>query len=255
MSIADIEAMDDISDLRDAPLPSAGSVSWSVKDFRRIIAPFLNRAPKDWPPGSLRIELLSSREYPPHNALCLEEITFLVSSLRNYEENYRDSPGCWRYDSLSVPVQDLHEIVKPLIEAGVSNWTPALIEPAVEILRGRNSVDSRNATAEALEAWWTFQELWVPYVTEHPDLQRKLDPYFIVLDIGGGVPAGLQGHIANYPPAGCAFGAPVPLNGSNFVFASPSRQAAAHFVGTLQVNMPGLRAWITQGNIAAPTYT
>ena len=123
------------------------------------------------------------------------------------------------------------------------------------MLRGRNSVDARNASAAAVEAWWAFQELWVPYVTERPELQRKLDPYYVIIDIGNGVPVGLVGHINNYTPAGCAFPAPVPVDGSNFLFSTPSRQAAAHFVGTLQGNMPGLRAWITQGNIAAPTYT
>ena len=183
MSIADMESMNDIKDLIKDADPS---LPWNVHDFRRIAEPLLKRHPSEWPLASCRVDLLTSRPPPDSTLLQNGEVDFVQKKVITYQTKYlrppRDCllPG----DASKVHVNDVFKVIKVLMPFTTSSeWSAHDVAHVVKTLRGKSMVDGRNAEEGAIPAWFSFLELWVPYVTERPKLQRILDPFLVVIDI------------------------------------------------------------------------
>jgi hypothetical protein len=253
MSITEIESMHDIHDLT---TENNYSLPWSVHDFRRIIQPLIKRHPSEWPLASCRVDLLTSRPPPDSTLLEKDEVELVEKTIITYQTKYLRPPrGCLlRGDASKVHVNDVFKVIKVLMPFSTSSeWSEHDVTRIVMTLRGKSMVDGRNAEEGAIAAWFAFLELWVPYVTERPKLQRILDPFFVIVDVGQRVPATLAATIASYPPDGSPQAAPLPLDGSNFVFSCATHAYALHFAGFIY-GREGLRCWVTQGNIAPPIY-
>jgi hypothetical protein len=126
----------------------------------------------------------------------------------------------------------------------------------VALLRGRSSLDGRQASAAADSAWWAFTDRWAAFLVEHPRWQREMDPYWVILDVlGTPVPITCVPAMAAYlPPAGAPMTTLTPgLNGNAFFRAFATVTEARHFMGWMQGRCPGLRMWL-MGNVNAPVY-
>jgi hypothetical protein len=219
------------------------------------VAPLMTLDPKDWPIRSERIDLLD-RKYIAEDTIAGKALKdFLERDLVVYNESFRyPAKGCLRTDSPAVHVDILNPLLTPLMDAPSSKWSEAAVEALVKELAGRSEIICVDATPGAVDNWFDFLTMWEPYVHAHPDIARRLDPFYVIIDVFGVVaPATLAPAIASYPPVGSTAPALTPgLNGSAYVIPFAALGDARHFVGFIQGRVNGLRAWITSGNITPP---
>jgi hypothetical protein len=260
MSVEQFETLDDVADLvafADGAHKNGLDVTaaWPPEAALRIIGPLLNRSPKDWPCESRRIELLER--------LLLDEASaprqireFMRGPLIEYHANWRvPSNSCLWQAHVTHSLNSVFPIIKPMVDKPSKEWTDTEVEAAVQLLGGGPSLDGREATPEADDAWWRFVDKWSDFLCENPAIKRRVDPFWVFIDVlGVAPPPALAGALAGFPPvAGAAAGAGSGLNGSAYVLPFGTREDARHFIGWLQGSVPGLRAWLTN-NIVAPVY-
>ena len=142
-----------------------------------------------------------------------------------------------------------------MVDKPIKEWTDSEVEAAVQLLGGGPSLDGREATPEADDAWWSFVDKWSEFLCENPAIKRKVDPFWVFIDVlGVAPPPALAGALAAFSPVpGAAAAAGPGLNGSAYVLPFGNLGDARHFIGWLQGSVPGLRAWLIN-NIAAPVY-
>ena len=260
MSVEKFEALDDVADLvsfADGAHKGGLNVTatWPPEAVLRIIAPLLNRPPKDWPCESRRIELLE-RLLVDETSAPRRVREFLQGPLLKYHTHWRvPSKSCLWQAHVTHSLNSILPIIKPMVDKPSKEWTGSEVEAAVQLLGGGPSLDGREATPEADDAWWQFVDKWSDFLCENPAVKRRVDPFWVFIDVlGAAPPPALAGVLARFPPvAGAAVGAGPGLNGSPYVLPFGTRDSARHFIGWLQGSVPGLRAWLTS-NVVAPVY-
>lgn len=266
-SLLDIEAMEDISDIR----PSKNE--WTSEECVRILQPFMKLPPAKWPVASERIRFFEMAAVPSDATTAVRD--FVVEReppsepgpLQAYNEKYRDCSCLLRSHETLYPLE-VAEQLRPLADKRVQDWSKAEIGVAVALLKGAPSVDFAKkqgvATVKDGEDVWTrFVDKWEVFLAENPRVKREVDPFLVIIDVFGATPAmvaDVNAARAAYPPGGRGPSSPLPplsasLNGRDFIFPFQDRQHAQHFIGWMQGRIGGLRCWLTRGSLAVnPDY-
>eukprot|EP00287_Rhodomonas_sp_CCMP768_P012671 CAMPEP_0196719560 /NCGR_PEP_ID=MMETSP1091-20130531/2515_1 /TAXON_ID=302021 /ORGANISM="Rhodomonas sp., Strain CCMP768" /LENGTH=282 /DNA_ID=CAMNT_0042060539 /DNA_START=80 /DNA_END=928 /DNA_ORIENTATION=+ len=254
--LQDIEEMRDIADLKSDCEDAAKALDgWKEEEIRRIAAPLLQLAPECWPCRSRRIELLQMRYFPEDLPEDLKQ--WIAGDLQTYLENYKEAASaCMFRTNQLLPLDDFAVVARKLLVKRTSEWTKDEVMEVIEFLKGCPSVDARTGTGDSANIYVDFMDLWAPYAFSRPWIQRAVDPYYVVINcFGAAPPAGLAATIAAYPPplspAPALLGG---LNGCGYIFPFASSTDARQFIGWVQNAHPGLRIWLTVGNIAPPIY-
>jgi hypothetical protein len=218
----------------------------------RIISPLLHRSPKEWPCELLE-RLLVDEESVPKSAQ-----SFMQGPLLEYHANWRvPSRLCLWQAHVTHSLNGVYSVIKPMVDKPSSEWTEGEVEAAVQLLGlgGGPSLDGRGVSQEADDAWWRFVDKWSKFLVEHPAIQRRVDPFWVIIDLlGVSAPPALAGALAGFPPAsGLAVGPGPGLNGSAYFLPFAAGADARHFIGWLQASVPGLRARLTK-NVSAPVF-
>lgn len=168
-------------------------------------------------------------------------------------ENVGDN--CLWQANVTYSMKTILDVVAPMIHKASKDWTDSEIESAVQVLGGGPSIEAAGASNEEMSDWGIFVEKWETFVYQNPAILRRVDPFYVIIDVfGAPPPAALAGAVAAFPPAGSAFPGPGPgLNGSPYILPFARLEYASYFVGHIQNSCPGLRAWVTR-NVMAPIH-
>ena len=263
ISAVEFESLDDVADLVEFSKHADKNpkvVSWTVNDAMRIIRPFIGLAPQDWPTESERVQLLLSLEVPDSKAP-KELLDFMSGPLEEYEAKWMfPVDGCLSRAHITISLNDIFSVIKPLAEKEWCAWTEDEVENVVQVLGGGPAIDAQGVTPEADSAWWQFYDKWEQYLINNPAIKRRVDPYCVFINVMGKIPPpGLDASFQQYPPRNVvaalrAAGAlSPPVNGCLYVRSFATQAAASHFVGWMQSRFADLRAWVTKGG-AMPVY-
>ncbi len=260
IDMVQLESLEDVADLvefSNQAYENPKIVSWTVNDAMRIIRPFIGLSPRDWPTESERMQLLLSLKVPVSTAP-KELLDFMSGPLEEYEAKWMfPVDGCLSRAHITISLNDIFSVIKPLAEKESCAWTAEEVENVVQVLGGGPAIDGHGATPEADSAWWQFYDKWEPYLINNPAIKRRVDPFCVFINVMGGIPPpGLDASLQQYPPHNVArvvraLGAPV--NGCLYVRSFSTLAAATHFVGWMQSRFADLRAWVTKGG-AMPVY-
>jgi hypothetical protein len=252
-----LESLEDIQDLvKFAEAHENDSLtSWSAAAVSRIIAPLLNLPPEHWPLQSRRVELLGMR--PVDDEDSTPEIhNFIEGPLAEYVEKWENvGDNClWQAD-VTYSIKHILTVVAPMVHKATKDWTHSEIESATKVLGGGPSIEAAGASSEEMTDWEIFAEKWETFVYQNPAILRRVDPFYVIINVfGAPPPAALAGAIAAFPPAGSAFPGPGPgLNGCPYILPFGRLEHANYFVGHIQNACPGLHAWVTR-NAFAPLH-
>ncbi len=251
------ESLEDIEDLvKFAKAHENDSLaSWSAAAVSRIIAPLLNLPPEHWPLQSKRVELLGILPVDDEDSTP-ENQNFIEGPLAEYIERWENvGDNClWQAD-VTYSINHILNVVAPMVHKAAKDWTHSEIESAVQVLGGGPSIEAAGASSEEMRDWEIFAEKWETFVYNTPAILRRVDPFYVILDVfGAAPPAALAGAIAAFPPPGSAFPGPGPgLNGCPYILPFARLEHASYFVGHIQHACPGLHAWVTR-NVVAPLH-
>jgi hypothetical protein len=251
--------VDQMTDVRDIISSDGTSLIKQDEDsVLRLIGPFLDAPPEEWPLESRRVDVINQLEWSPaFSSKNTEKVTlFFEASLPIYMEKYRFvEPDCLRRDEPCVHIDVIYDAIKDMTGISSHHWRDQQISNCVEVLRGRSSIDGRGASSEALEAWFEFSPQWESFLKENPKYLRMMDPYWVMIDVLGVMPhPKLADAIAAYPPQDSNLPQLMPgMNGSPYYYPFATHQAASHFAGYIG-GACGLRCWVTSSSTNPPVY-
>jgi len=216
---------------------------WTVAEVKRIASPLLLLTPDKWEgmANLKRIELIKKRV--PDNDVKDEEVVKFYKDLAQFEIMCRPSDDCVKFRN--VTADELYPTIKKCMKRMTKNNVMEL----VDILKDVATIDYRQSNQEAFQAYRAFLPKLTQYVKEHPQIYKKLDPFYVV--------AGLNGvAVPVWPawPAGKPGVLPAGLNGHNYAWAFPTLEAATYWLGVIGNAFPAIHAWLFDTGIANAIY-
>jgi len=204
---------------------------WTNEDIRRLAGPLMESKPENWGGSKtlLRIELLSKRPVVETE----NDVHIFLEKMSIFKMMCEPNENCVKFRTITA--DDLYT----LIQKGNVRLTKKIVNSLVDILKDVASIDIRNSSPEALKAYDDFEPKWKAYLTEHPQLYNKLDPFYVVVALNGG-------PIPVWPawPHGRPGIIPAPLNAQPYAWSFPTLEAATFWVGVLSNQFPLIHSWI-----------
>lgn len=246
---------------------------WTMTQLIQIVTPLYQPGPEEISQEEIaaRIELLdmSDIDYEKLEYDDPEMLEFLEGPFQQMAANASLLSSCeFSKDKPTVTVDELYPAFKPLLQKPSNQWSSNEVDALVKLLIGRMSVDARGSNSTAVDNWNEFSIVWEEYLEQFPIVKRKLDPVFVIADIGGSAfPPNFLSSLKVYPSGKykvcCnSLVGPLPalsegLNGSKYFWAFPGTPAghkrAQHLIGYLQGANVGLHLWKFTAN-HIPTY-